>query len=37
MELTELTQSAVEILEVKVWVIRIVICCDYIASTIIRQ
>ena len=37
MQLTKLIQSAVEILEVKVGVIRIVICCDDIASTIIRQ
>jgi hypothetical protein len=37
MQLTELTQPAVEILKVKVWVIGIVICCDDIAATIIRQ
>ena len=35
--LTELTQSAVEILEIKVGVIRIVVCRDDIATTIIRQ
>jgi hypothetical protein len=37
MQLTELTQSAVEILEVKVGVVRIVVRCDDIAATIIRQ
>jgi hypothetical protein len=37
MQLTELTQSAVEILEVKVWVVGIVISCDDIATTVIRQ
>jgi hypothetical protein len=37
MQLTKLIQSAVEILEVKVGVVRIVIGCDDIASTIIRQ
>jgi hypothetical protein len=37
MQLTELTQSAVEILEVKVWVVRIVVCCDDVASKIIRE
>jgi len=37
MQLTKLTQSDVEILEVKVGVVRIVVCCDDIAATIIRQ
>jgi len=37
MQLTKLTQSDVEILEVKVGVVRIVVRCDDIAATIIRQ
>jgi hypothetical protein len=37
MQLTELTQSAVEILKVEVGVVRIVIRCDDIAATVIRQ
>ena len=37
MQLTKLTQSAVEILEVKVGVVRIVVRCDDVAVTIIRE